>query len=203
MPRWEHGTEERLKQAAMELFEDQGFEETSAVQIAKRARVTTRTFFRYFPDKEEVLLADADALKEALVQDLLETADVTEPLQAVTRTLAGFDWERLGSREFLRRRESMVASNPRLLERELIKQQQMSDGFRGVLCQRGIAPDIAELAANAGSQVFRTAYRKWLEGNDDTDLTTMTESVMLLLATIVPVARSPRGRRQATATRLP
>jgi hypothetical protein len=79
----------------------------------------------------------------------------------------------------------------------------MSDGFRGVLCQRGIAPDIAELAANAGTQVFRTAYRKWLEGNDETDLTTMTESVMLLLATIVPVARSPRGRRQAAATRLP
>jgi AcrR family transcriptional regulator len=209
MPRWEHGSEERLKEAAMELFEEQGFEDTSAVQIAKRARVTTRTFFRYFPDKEEVLFADADALNEALVQELLQTTDVTEPLQAVTRTLAGFDWEKLGSRESQHRRGAMIASNPELLERELIKQQQMADGLRGALRRRGIAPDIAELAANAGIQVFRTAYRQWLEGDDDTDLTTMTETVMSLLATIVPVARrsgtdpSPRGRRRAAATRLP
>ncbi|WP_432825831.1 TetR family transcriptional regulator [Dactylosporangium sp. CA-092794] len=173
----------------MELFEEQGFEVTSAVQIAKRARVTTRTFFRYFRDKEEVLFSDADALNEALVQELRQTTDVTEPLQAVTRTLAGFDWEKLGPRESQRRRHAMIAANPQLLERELIKQQQLADGLRGALRQRGIDPDIAELAANAGSQVFRTAYRQWLEGNDDTDLTTMTETVMSLLATIVPVAR--------------
>jgi AcrR family transcriptional regulator len=201
MPRWEHGSEQRLKQAAIELFEEQGFEETSAVQIAERARVTTRTFFRYFPDKEEIFFADADALKEALVQDLLQAADVTEPLAAVTRTLAGFDWKKLGSRESQRRRHEMIASNPRLLERDLIKQQQIADGFRGVLHRRGIAWDVAELAANAGIQIFRTAYRKWLEGDDDTSVTTTTETIMSLLATIVPAARAPRGRRRAEDTR--
>lgn len=201
MPRWEHGSEQRLKQAAIELFEEQGFEETSAVQIAERARVTTRTFFRYFPDKEEIFFADADALKQALVQDLRQAADVTEPLAAVTRTLAGFDWKKLGSRESQRRRHAMIASNPRLLERDLIKQQQIADGFRGVLHRRGIASDIAELAANAGIQIFRTAYRKWLEGDDNTSVTTTTETIMSLLATIVPSARAPRGRRRAEDTR--
>src|ERR1700733_4180752 len=104
MPRWEHGSEGRLREAARELFGEQGFEATSAVQIAKRARVTTRTFFRYFPDKEEVLFADAGALNAAPVLELLQKADVTEPLAAVARTLAGFDWEKLGSREFQRER---------------------------------------------------------------------------------------------------
>ncbi|MFB9508397.1 TetR family transcriptional regulator [Streptomyces aurantiacus] len=200
MPRWEHGTEERLKQAAMELFEEQGFEKTSAVQIAQRARVTTRTFFRYFPDKEEVLLADADAdaVKETLVQHLLQKPDVTDTLQAVTRTLADFDWEKLGPRQILRQRDAMIASDPRLLERELIKQQQLTDALRDVLCRRGTAPDIAELAANTGSQVFRTAYRKWLEDNNDGDLTTITENVMSLLAAIMA-----RGPVPATAARLP
>jgi AcrR family transcriptional regulator len=65
--RWEHGSEDRLKQAAMELFDEQGFENTSAVQIAKRARVTTRTFFRYFSDKQSILFIDADLLRTALV----------------------------------------------------------------------------------------------------------------------------------------
>jgi AcrR family transcriptional regulator len=202
MPRWEHGSAERLKQAAMELFEEQGFEDTSAVQIAKRARVTTRTFFRYFPDKEEVLFADADALNEALVEELRQATDVTEPLRAVTRALAGFDWEKVGTRETQRRRDAMITSHPRLLERELIKQQQMADGFRDALRRHGVDPDIAELAANAGSQVFRTAYRKWLEGNGDTELTAITETVLSMLATILPATRTaaPRGRRRA-ATR--
>lgn len=186
MPRWEHGSAERLKQAAMELFEEQGFEDTSAVQIAERARVTTRTFFRYFPDKEEVLFADADALNEALVQELLHTTDVTQPLQAVVRTLAGFDWQRLGSREAQGVRDTLIASNPELLERELIKQQRAADGLGGALRERGIDADTAELAATVGIQVFRTAYRQWLADTGGTGLPTIAEKLMSLLATIVP-----------------
>jgi AcrR family transcriptional regulator len=192
-----------MKQAAMELFEQQGFEATSAVQIAERARVTTRTFFRYFPDKKEIFFADSESLNEALVQELLQTSDLTQPLQAVTRTLAGYDWEKLGSREILRRRAQVIASNPLLLERDLIKQHHMAAGFRRALCERGIDPYIAELAANTGSQVFRTAYRQWLESDDNTDLPTITENAVSLLAAIVPLARSPRGRRPAAATTHP
>jgi AcrR family transcriptional regulator len=199
MPRWEEGSEARMKQSAMELFEEQGFEATTAVQIAERARVTTRTFFRYFPDKEELLFADADLLTTALVQELRQTPDLEQPLRAVVRTLAGYDWEKLGSRDVLRRRSRMIASNPRLLERDLIKQHQMAEGFRQALRERGVDPDVAELAASTGSQIFRTAYRKWLESNDNTDLTTITETVTSLLADIVPVIRSPRGRRRTPA----
>jgi AcrR family transcriptional regulator len=188
MPRWEQGSEQRMKQAAMELFEEQGFEATSAVQIAQRARVTSRTFFRYFPDKDEILFADAEALNEALVHELLENADITQPLEAVARTLSGFNWEKLGSRDTLRRRGEMIASNPRLLERDLIKQHQMADGFRRALCERGVDPDIAELAANVGSQIFRTSYQKWLESGEGADLPTIADGVMSLLATIVPAA---------------
>ncbi|MGV9361839.1 TetR family transcriptional regulator [Amycolatopsis sp. NPDC003731] len=200
MPRWEEGSEERMKQAAMELFEEQGFEATTAVQIAERARVTTRTFFRYFPDKEEILFADAEPLNAALVQELRQTPDLEQPLLAVVRTLAGFDWEKLGSRDVLRRRSGMIAANPRLLERDLIKQHQMAEGFRQALHERGVDPDTAELAAGAGSQIFRTAYRKWLESTDDTDLKAITATVTSLLTGIVPAPRPPRGRRRAPAT---
>ncbi|GIM97125.1 TetR family transcriptional regulator [Paractinoplanes toevensis] len=181
----------------MELFEEQGFEATSAVQIAERARVTTRTFFRYFPDKEEIFFADANVLTEALVEELLRTPDLTQPLPAVIRTLAGYDWESLGSREDLRRRGRLIASDPRLLERDLIKQHQMADRFRRALVERGVDPDIAELAAGTGSQIFRAAYRKWLDGDDEADLATITETVMSLLTAIVSPARSPRERRRA------
>ncbi len=185
MPRWEQGSKERLQQAAMELFEEQGFEDTTAVQIAKRARVTTRTFFRYFADKQGVLFADEDMLRAALVREVVQAADVAAPLQSVTQCLAGFDWESLGSRESLRRREVLIASTPCLLERELIKQHQMADEFGSVLLERGVDPDVAGLAAHVGVHVFRSAYRQWLEDGDDTDLVSAAETLMSRLATIV------------------
>ncbi len=174
----------------MELFDEQGFQNTSAVQIAKRARVTTRTFFRYFSDKQAILFADADLLRAALVQGILHATDVAEPLQAVMRALAGFDWQSLASRESQRRRDAMIASNPDLLERELIKQQQMADAFSSALHQRGVDPPIAELAARVGIQVFRTAYQQWLAADNDTDLAMTIDTVMSILATIVPTSPS-------------
>lgn len=186
MPRWEHGSDERLKQAALELFEEQGFENTSAVQIAKRARVTTRTFFRYFPDKQAILFVDSERLGMALVQRILDAADVAAPLRTVVQALAGFDWLSVGSRESQRRRDAMIAANSDLLERELIKQQQMATEFGNALRQSGVDPDTAELAARVGIEVFRTAYRHWLAADDDADLAAMTEAVMSALATIVP-----------------
>ena len=199
MPRWEQGSKERLQQAAMELFEEQGFEDTTAVQIAKRARVTTRTFFRYFADKQEVLFADEDMLRAALVRDVAQAAEVAAPLQAVTQCLAGFDWESLGSRESLRRREVMIASTPCLLERELIKQHQMADEFGSVLLRRGVDPDVAGLAAHVGVHVFRSAYRQWLEDGDD--LVSATETVMSRLATIVAADLSPPRKKGSAALR--
>jgi AcrR family transcriptional regulator len=190
VPRWEHGSEERLKQAAMALFEEQGFQNTSAVQIAERARVTTRTFFRYFPDKQAILFVDAERLSAALVQKILDATDVAEPLRAVVQALGGFDWLGLGSRESQSRRDAMIASNSDLLERELIKQQQMADEFSGALQQRGVDPDSAELAARVGIEVFRMAYRQWLAAENDPELATMIEVAMSVLATIVLASRS-------------
>ena len=169
----------------MELFEEQGFEDTTAVQIAKRARVTTRTFFRYFADK--------------LVREVVQVADVATPLQAVTQCLAGFDWERLGSRGSLRRREVMIASTPCLLERELIKQHQMADEFGSVLLQRGVDPAVAGLAAHVGVHVFRSVYRQWLEDGDD--LVSAAETVMSRLATIVAADVSPKRKKGSAALR--
>src|SRR5580704_1123602 len=114
MPRWEHGSEERLKAAAIALFEEQGFEKTSVIEIAERARVATRTFFRYFPDKREVLFAEAEALRAVLVERVLQAPDVAQPLQLIFGVLAAFDWESLGSRESQRRRRAVIAANPDL-----------------------------------------------------------------------------------------
>ncbi len=181
MPRWEHGSEDRLKKAAIELFDEQGFENTSVIEIAERARVTTRTFFRYFSDKREVLFAGSDDLRAVLVEKLLEAPDVAQPLQLVTGVLAEFNWESIGSRDSQRRRQAVIDANPELLERDLIKNHSIAVGFIDALRQRGVDADIAQLAARVGTQIFSTAYARWLEEGDEADLATIGESMMSLL----------------------
>jgi AcrR family transcriptional regulator len=186
MPRWEHGSEERLKTAALELFEEQGFEKTSVIEIAERARVATRTFFRYFSDKREVLFADAEALHAALVEGVLQAPNAAEPLLLVTDVLAQFDWETLGSRDFQRQRHAVIAANPDLLERSLIKHHSIGVDFIEALQKRGVETDLARLAATVGIDVFFAAYRQWLEVGETSDLPALSKRMMSCLATIMP-----------------
>ena len=197
MPRWEHGSEERLKQAARELFDQQGFERTSVVEIAARARVTTRTFFRYFADKREVLFAGSDDLRAALIGKVLQVPDGAGPLQVVTGALAEFDWESIAPRRSQRVRHAIIAANPELLERDLIKQHGITVGIIEALRQRGVDADTAQLAARVGIQVFLTAYQRWLKAGDRPDVATVTDRMMSLLTTIMPArAPSPASRRK-------
>jgi hypothetical protein len=128
--------------------------------------------------------------------------DVGEPLQVVTAVLSEFDWESLGSRNSQRQRQAVIAANPELLERDLIKNHRIAVGFMDALRQRGVDADIARLAAHVGIQLFLTAYVHWLEAGAKADLALMNESVMSLLASIVPTNARPPSSRQKRA-RLP
>jgi AcrR family transcriptional regulator len=175
-----------LQQAALELFLERGYDQTTAAEIAARAGVTERTFFRHFADKREVLFGGSDDLHAVLVEKILQAPDVVQPLHVVTGVLAEFNWESLGSRDFQRQRHAVIAANPELLERDLIKHRGIAVGFTDALRQRGVDADIAQLAARVGIQMFIAAYEHWLEAGDKADLATISKSVMSLLATIVP-----------------
>src|SRR3954447_24190068 len=67
MVRWEPGATDRLRVAALELYVEQGFEQTTVGEIAKSVGLTERTFFRHFADKKEVLFDGQDQLQKAFV----------------------------------------------------------------------------------------------------------------------------------------
>jgi AcrR family transcriptional regulator len=64
---WQPNARGRLEQAALELYLELGFEETAVADIASRAGLTERTFFRHFADKREVLFSGAADLQELVV----------------------------------------------------------------------------------------------------------------------------------------
>lgn len=195
VPRWEQGSEERLRAAALRLFREQGFEDTSVVEIARRARVTNRTFFRYFSDKREVLFADADELRAALVEEVLRAPHIAHPLGVVVLVLAQHDWEGLAPRRSLRERHEVIAASSELLERHLIKQHVMATEFADALARRGVDKGVARFAARVGIQVFLTAYERWLDAAEgDEDLVAISDDLLSTLQTIMPTDPTWVGR---------
>ena len=87
MGRWEPDAIGRLRQAAMELYVERGFEQTTVAEIAERAGLTARTFFRYFADKREVLFAGSLSLQEQLVAALDGVPNSASPMEAVAAAL--------------------------------------------------------------------------------------------------------------------
>ena len=157
MGRWEPNARGRLEQAAMELFIERGFEQTTVTEIATRAGLTQRTFFRYFADKREVLFWGAGALQELLVSTVASAPDSTAPIERGHHGPGGRRPGVPGAPRISRRRQAVIDANPELRERELIKLATLASAIAGALRQRGVSDPAASLTAEAGIAVFKIA----------------------------------------------
>ncbi|MGO9054538.1 MAG: TetR family transcriptional regulator [Streptosporangiaceae bacterium] len=170
MGRWEPDARGRLEQAALALYGERGFEQTTVAEIAKRAGLTERTFFRYFADKREVLFAGAGALQDFLVGTLGSAADSAAPIDAVIAALEAAGVMLQERRDYARQRQAVIAANAELQERELIKLASLAAAMAGVLRRRGVSDPAASLAAEAGIAVFRIAFERWVSESGQRDL---------------------------------
>src|SRR5580693_4108948 len=121
MSRWQPDARGRLERAAMELYSERGFEQTTVAEIASRAGLTERTFFRHFADKREVLFWGQGALLELVVGGVASAPDTAAPIDAVAAALEAAGAALQERREHARRRQTVISANPELQERELIK----------------------------------------------------------------------------------
>ncbi|MFI5929064.1 TetR/AcrR family transcriptional regulator [Micromonospora sp. NPDC051543] len=168
MSRWRPDARERLEQAALELFAEQGFAATTVPQIAERAGLTTRTFFRHYTDKREVLFAGESELPAMARRMIAEAPADVDPLAlivAALETVAPARFE--GRRADLRQRREIVRSDPGLGERELRKRagicEAISEGFR----ERGVPPMTAALLAETGVTLLSVSLQQWLDQDGD------------------------------------
>jgi len=161
--RWEPNAQERLVQAAMDLYAERGFGETTAAEIAARAGLTERTFFRYFADKREVLFSGAEEFERVLVDGVAASPPSMPPFDAVAAAMetlaAGFE----ARRDFSGQRHAIIRAHPELRERELIKLASVSSAMAKALRGRGVKEPSASLAAKAGIAVLEIAFDGWAE----------------------------------------
>jgi AcrR family transcriptional regulator len=170
MGRWEPNARGRLEQAAMELYLERGFEQTTVAEIARRAGLTERTFFRHYADKREVLFWGAGALQELIVGTVASAPGSATPIDAVATAVeaAGAMIQQGGDRP--RKRQDVIAANTELQERELIKMATLASAIASALRERGVPDPAASLAAEAGIAVFRIAFERWIKDTGQLDL---------------------------------
>jgi AcrR family transcriptional regulator len=168
MSRWEPNARGRLEEAALDLYTERGFDETTVAEIAERAGLTERTFFRHFADKREVLFGGQDALRQLFVDTIADAPQSMSPLDAVGAALAAAGPVFEDRHKHARRRQAVIAANPRLQERELIKLSSIASSIAEALRRRGVTESVARLTAEAGVAVFKVAFDRWInEGRRD------------------------------------
>jgi AcrR family transcriptional regulator len=195
MGRWEPNARGRLEQAALELYGERGFDETTVREIAERAGLTERTFFRHFADKREVLFPHTNPLQKVLSDALASAPGTLPPLEAVAAALQAGGELIQQRRDVACRRQAVIADHPELRERELIKLAALAAALADGLRRRGVPARTADLAAEAGTAVFKLAFRTWIGESDPPDLPRLLREGLDDLRTLATGHRA--GSREA------
>jgi AcrR family transcriptional regulator len=175
MGRWEPNARGRLEVAALELYAERGFDQTTVAQIAERAGLTERTFFRHFADKREVLFGGGTVIEELLVRAVADAPAEATPYDVVATALQEAAVVLEGRREIAPRRQAVIDAHPELQERELGKLSSWAGALATALGERGVEPRLAGLVAQTGLAVFRVAFEAWV-GDVDADPLTVVLS---------------------------
>ena len=194
MGRWQPNARGRLEKAAMELYGERGFDQTTVAQIAERAELTERTFFRHFADKREVLFAGSGQLQDLLVQTVTDAPASAAPIDAVAAGIEaiGALLQESRGRAFARQRQSIVAASAELRERELNKMSSLAGALAGTLRERGVGEPAASLLAEIGIAVFRISFERWVSESRERDLRElMRESLGEVRSLMAEASRAP------------
>jgi len=151
----------------MELFLERGYEQVTVAEIAQRAGLTARTFFRYFADKREVLFGGSRELEDHMLAALETSGPAATPLRAVGAALEAAASLIGGDHGYSRQRYTVIEANAELRERELIKMARLSAALADGLRRHGVPDPDASLAAETAIVVFRVAWEQWIRDGGD------------------------------------
>ncbi|MGF6889041.1 AcrR family transcriptional regulator [Nocardia sp. GAS34] len=184
MARWEPNGRGRLRDAAMELYLERGFDQTTVADIAERAGLTERTFFRHFADKREVLFGGQDLLHELTAKAIAEAPDSAAPIDVMESALIAV-CEMIGQdRDFSRQRQSVIDANAALRERELIKLAALAETSAEALRARGVPEPAASLAAEVGIAAFKIGFTRWVSADRGGTLVESARAAMAEVKTV-------------------
>ena len=174
MARWEPDARGRLIQAAIDLFGEQGYDQTTVAQIAERAGLTKTTFFRHFPDKREVLFIGQAALMEHARAGVAATpadADALTAVAAAIEAMAKAHTEQ--QRAYGQQLGEVVAASHELRERAAFKRASIATAMTDALVAKGESQLTAELAAELGVRAYYLGFQRWVQPKNRKSMPTL------------------------------
>ncbi|MET7324552.1 helix-turn-helix domain-containing protein [Streptomyces sp. NPDC005549] len=177
MARWDPGAEQRLKRAALELYAEHGYDEVTVTDIAERAGLTRRSYFRYFPDKREVLFGGSERLPPALAEAVLAADPDAAPLTAALDAMSRVGTRLAAEVDDAAERRAVIDASPELQERERTKAAAITRAVREALIGRQVEADTAELVAQLATVAFGNAFRHWIDAGGDTSFGSCLDAV--------------------------
>ena len=184
MARWAPDAAVRLERAAVELFAEQGYDATTVPQITERAGLTTRTFFRHFVDKREVLFLREREFPAVVASVLADAPPSLPPMELVMyglQTVAERDLSRWRGELAVRR--DVLRSDERLRERELLKSTELAAAITHALVDHGVDPATASMVARVAALLLDVALDDWLDG--DAPLPDVLDATRARMAAVV------------------
>jgi AcrR family transcriptional regulator len=179
MARWQPNASERLAVAALELFAERGYENTTVIDIAQRAGLTKSTFFRHFQDKREVLFGDG-RMNGLLAAAIAAAPATATPFEAVAHVLDALGREAFtpARRGFVARRRAVIAANPELQEREALKGLGLIASMTDALRRRGVCDLTASVTAELAALAWKIAYERWSDPDGGDDFSAIARRVL-------------------------
>jgi AcrR family transcriptional regulator len=178
--RWEPNPRERLERAALALFAEQGYDDTTVEEIAAAAGLARSTFFRHFGDKREILFGGQDGLASRLADRIENAPSEQTPLEAIETALAAIAtvWFTPERRCLAPRRISVIASHPELRERELLKRCGITSAITAALRARGIEEPCRTVAAELATLAFSQTVAVWAEPDNTEEFAAIASRVL-------------------------
>ena len=132
-------TRDALRDASLQLFHRDGFEQTTIEDIADACEVSPRTFFRYFPTKEDVLFSDADERCGRLLTTIAAQPPDVGPLPALLAGALAVADDYGAERARLVLRKRVLTSSPQLRASSAERQRGWEDAAVQLLAERAAA----------------------------------------------------------------
>lgn len=192
MSRWGPDGRRRLQDAALELFAEHGYAETTVAAVAAYAGLTERTFFRYFDDKKEVLFIE-NRLGE-LVAERTAASNASSALGMAADGFRAIAAQLQAEPSRVRRRARVIAATPELREREMLKFSEWTSAVTEALTADRVEPRAARIAAEVATAIFRIAYHDWTEAHDHVDLVDTLDALLKIhrsVSSTVPRVPTP------------
>ena len=182
MVRWEPGSRGRLSQAALDLYGERGFDQTTVAEIAERAGLKPDDVVRFAPlsreQLSEIVFSGAQALQDLLVNAVLDAPASATPIEAVALALAAASDLFDEGKEFSVQRQRIIDESAELRERELIKLASLASALANALRDRGVSDPMAGLTGEVAIAIFKISFEQWVTSLDASSLSQLIHDSM-------------------------